>query len=118
MTADDAAEAAGTRWRWVAVLVAATALIALLALAGWADLLMGSGEEGATTTEEGTGLGEITAAIERVRGPATLAFGSVSSLGLLAGGAMTALGMPQGMRMMTMSGFAFAGVLLGNGIVK
>jgi hypothetical protein len=114
MTVHDAApESAGeTTRRWLLVLVTLTAVAVLvLLLTGWADLLM------PTTKDSGDGLSTLTDAVGRIRGPATAAFGSVSGLGLLAGGAMTALGMPQGIRMMTMSGLAGGGVLLGNGIV-
>jgi hypothetical protein len=114
MTVHDAApESAGeTTRRWLLVLatLAAVAVLVLL-LTGWADLLM------PTTSDNGDGLSDLIGAVRRIRGPATAAFGSVSGLGLLAGGAMTALGMPQGIRMMTMSGLAGGGVLLGNGLV-
>lgn len=109
-TADESpSRASQTLTDWLLVLFALAALAALaLTLAGHAQLLMPGSDKG---------LEDLTAAIDRVRGPATATLGSLSGLGLLAGGAMTALGIPQGIRMMAMSGLAAGGVLLGNGIV-
>jgi hypothetical protein len=98
--------------RWLPVLVALLGVAGLLLTTGWADLLMPAGGEDAQ------GLGDLRRAVDNVKGPATAAFGTMSGLGLLAGGAMTALGMPQGIRMMTMSGLSGGGVLLGNGLVE
>jgi hypothetical protein len=93
------------------LLIGALAAVALIALSGGVDLLMPGGGGG-------DGLSELRGAVNRIKGPATAAFGSVSGLGLLAGGAMAGMGMPQGVRMMTMSGMAGGGVLLGNGLVQ
>lgn len=102
------------------VIMAGLAVLALLTLADWADLLMpalqGDNGPGQSATDQG-GLDGLMSAIDAIRGPATAAFAGVSALGLLAGGAMAGMGMPQGIRAMTMSGLAGAGVLLGNGII-
>ncbi|MDW5598891.1 hypothetical protein VSS74_31320 [Conexibacter stalactiti] len=111
MTPKLTALAHGPRRPWLVVLTATAAVLALLMLAGGAELLMPA-EQG-----DGTALGELNAAIGRVKGPATVLIGTLSGMGLLAGGAMTAIGLPQGLRMMTMSAVAICGVLLGNGIV-
>lgn len=95
----------------VLLLIVVAALVALFALTGWAHLLLPAAEN------EKEGLGELEAKINAVKGPATVALGGVSGLGLLAGGAMAGMGMPQGIRMMTMSGLAGGGVLLGRGLI-
>lgn len=92
------------------LVLALAALVLLLVLLDVPHLLL--------PAEDSADLKELRDAIARIRTPATAALGSMSGLGLLAGGAMTALGMPQGIRMMTMSGMAGGGVLLGNGIVQ
>ena len=111
MTTQDAVAVTGARRTWLVVLAAAAAVVALLLLAGWAGLLMPADKDKVDA------LGPLLEAIDRVRGPANAVFGSIAGLGVLAGGAMTAMGMPQGLRMMTMSGLSGGGVLLGNGIV-
>ncbi|HEY1853999.1 MAG TPA: hypothetical protein VGG40_05370 [Solirubrobacterales bacterium] len=94
------------------LLAAAAALVALFALTGWAHLLLPSAKGGKG------GLKELREAIGKVEGPATVVFGATSGIGLLAGGAMAGMGMPQGVRLMTMSGLAGGGVLLGRGLIK
>jgi hypothetical protein len=101
----------GTTRKVVLLLILVVALVALFALTGWAHLLLPAAEG------EGEGLKELDQKINAVKGPATVALGGVSGLGLLAGGAMAGMGMPQGIRMMTMSGLAGGGVLLGRGLI-
>lgn len=98
--------------------IAATIGIGLLALATVAGLLILGGGPHLLLPAGGSGtLGDFNAKIESVKGPATAAFGATSGLGLLAGGAMTGLGMQSGIRMMTLSGLAGGGVVLGNGLI-
>jgi hypothetical protein len=94
----------------ILVLVAVVAVAALFALLGPVQLLM--------PADNGEGLEELRTAVDNVKGPATVVFGSLSGLGLLAGGAMASMGMPQGIRMMTTAGLAGGGVLLGNGLIE
>jgi hypothetical protein len=82
-----------------------------------ADILKGANPDTANAPGDGGGLKDFISAIDQIKGPATVAFASLSSVGLLAGGAMTAMGMQSGIRIMMLSALSGAGVLLGNGLV-
>jgi hypothetical protein len=112
MTSGTSPAARDIRLRWLLVVTAALAVLALMLLSDWAHLLMP-----VVKPDKAKPLDDLIKAINSIKAPATAAFSAVSGLGLLAGGAMTAMGMPQGIRMMTMSGLSGGGVLLGNGIV-
>ena len=91
-------------------LLGLAAVVALLILAGGAELLKPAGGEK-------EGLKDFIDKVEAVKKPATAAFAATSGLGLLAGAAMTGMGMQSGIRMMTLSGLAGGGVVLGNGVI-
>jgi hypothetical protein len=65
----------------------------------------------------GQGLGEFIEKVNGVKGPATIAMGSLSGVGLALGGGLMAVGQQTGARIMTMSAVAGGGVALGNGVI-
>lgn len=87
----------------------------LLALAHGADII-----ETAVKDDNGAaGAGELdgfVAVVQDVKGPATVAFGSLVPVGLLVGGALMATGNRKGIQFIASSAGAGAMVLLGNGI--
>jgi hypothetical protein len=101
---------ARTARRLALALAVVVAVVALVVMVGGVELLKPNGAEGK--------LGDLNDKIDQVRGPAISAFAALSGLGLLAGGAMAALGMPQGIRMMTLSGLSGGGVVLGLALIQ
>lgn len=93
------------------------AIFALLMVHSGADIL-----QGAVNKENGAnGAGKLdgfVGVVEQVKGPATVAMGSLVPLGMLVGGSMLATGNRKGMQFMVSSAGAGAAILLGNGIVK
>lgn len=94
----------------VLVLLYAAAVVALLALGVAPDLLRPS-------FAKGKGLGEFIGKVDSIKGPATLALGSLSGIGLVLGGGLLALGQQSGARIMALAACAFGGVLLGDGLI-
>ncbi len=91
-------------------LFAVAAALVLVAVIGEVHLLKpGDGEKG--------DLAPVINTLENAKGPGNALLGSAAGLGLLGGGAMLSCGMQSGIRMMTMSGCAGGGVLLGNGVI-
>lgn len=97
-----------------ALLVVGVACVALLVvgvvLGAWPELLK-------PTASQHGGLGDFINAVNNVKGPATIAMGSLSGVGLALGGGLLALGQQTGVRVMAMSAAAGGGVLLGNGLI-
>lgn len=94
------------------------ALVLLYALATVVFLALGTGPDLLTPdTAKGEGLGEFITKVNAVKGPATIAMGSLSGVGLALGGGLVAVGQQSGTRIMALAACAGAGVLLGNGVI-
>jgi hypothetical protein len=99
------------RETWVFLALALGAAFVLLALLGLEpNLLKPDGDS--------KSLGTFIQKVNDVKGPATIALGSVGFCGMLAGGGLLALGQQTGVRIMGMSAGALAGVFLGNGLIQ
>ncbi len=98
--------------RTLMFLLAFAALSAVYMLLGWTHMLIPEEKGGSG------GLKDLNDAVNNIKGPATVVFGSLSGLGLVAGGAMSSMGIQQGIRVMLTAGLAGGGVLLGNGLIK
>lgn len=98
--------------------VALTALLVLAAAAVMA--LLGDVEilkKAETLKAGGKGIDGVQGAVDGLKGPATATVASISGLGTLAGGAMMGFGMPQGIKLMGVSGGSLGAVIVANGII-
>jgi hypothetical protein len=109
-----------TRLAFICVAVALVAVLVLVALVDLADILKGVGlDDGQDSVEDQDGSFEsLESAITEIRGPATVAVGSVGGLGVAGGAAMMAFGSPKGMKIMGSSAGALAALGVGNGFIE
>jgi hypothetical protein len=103
------------RWALLTAFCVLVGVVALLALLGNAHILDTAVQQDANAGGADE-LGSVVSTVNDIRGPATVALGSVVPLGMLVGGGMLALGNRKGIQVLASSGGAGAFVLLGNGI--
>jgi hypothetical protein len=106
---------------WAAMILATAGLVVmLLSAAGPIHILqtaLCAQGNGVHNTCKAGGLSGFTSAISAIEGPATIAIGSVSLLGVLAGGALWGIAHPSAGKTLAMAGGMGLVVLLARGIV-